>query len=224
MTFSRKTLAALALCAPLASFAAPASSNLDPLFALTPDANVYESTSVKHVTVQGTLSGGNDVAWYSFSAQAGQQLFTDHDDGINGDTLIDSVLSLFDASGRLLAMADDGDLDLGSIDNGGGGTSNAFLGVYTLPTSGMYYLALSSFGNGGDDTGCSVDGVLQQPGSGGYGGMSYTGCSVNFSLANNGSLDGSFTLHVSLTAVPEPGSLSLAGLALAGMMVRRRRR
>ena len=227
MTLSRKILPALALCVPLASFAAPSAVDLDPSFGITPDLNVYESATVKHTTVQGTLSGVNGVAWYSFTGQAGQQLWADHDDDINGDTLIDSMLSLFDANGTLLAWGDDTLADPGSFDNGY--TANAFLGAYTLQSSGVYYLALSSSGNLADDTGCNFSASLSQPVSGSFSGGAYTDCSAtSFAFTNGGTADGNFTLHVSLTsgpAVPEPGTLPLAALALTtGLMVRRRRR
>lgn len=233
MTLLRKLLAALSLCVPLASFAAPSATDLDPLLALTPDANVFESNTWKHATVQGALSGYNDVAWYAFTGRAGQRFFADHDDASQGDTLTDSVLSLFDANGTLLAVGDDSDLDPGSNDIGGAFTFNAFLGTYTLPSSGLYYLALSAAGNGPDLAGCrGIEGsLLQQPGSEAIGGTQYAQCSAQFAFTDNGSADGSFMLHVSLSdgttqAVPEPGALSLvlAGLPLAGLVARRRRR
>ena len=46
MNLSHKIVSAVALCVPLASFAAPSAFDPDPEFGITPDANVYASATV----------------------------------------------------------------------------------------------------------------------------------------------------------------------------------
>lgn len=71
---------------------------------------------------------GNDVDYFSFEARGGTTLIAEV---LNGR--LDTVLGLFDASGSLIAVDDDG----------GAGLLSRI--VYQVPADGQYFLAVSSF-------------------------------------------------------------------------------
>ena len=60
---------------------------------------------------------------------------------------------------------------------------------------------------------------------GDYGGISYGGSGATFTWDQDGLYDGgNYTLHVSLSQVPEPTTLALFGLGLAGIGYQQRRK
>jgi hypothetical protein len=109
----------------------------------------FLSADVNHIT---EISGPNDVDFFRFSATAGQVIVAQL---IAGQ--IDSVLGLYDAGGRLLAVDDD---------SGAGVLSRI---VFTIPQDGHYAVAVSTFpdfqfdGGGTGGTGRYVLDVHEQP-------------------------------------------------------------
>lgn len=81
--------------------------------------------------VNGRLSQPDDIDYYSFTAKKGQRLHFEVEARRYGSPL-DSVLELYDAKGKLLVEADDGDLFLGK-------DSRIF---WTAPADGKYAIAV----------------------------------------------------------------------------------
>lgn len=173
-------------------------------------------------TVSGTGgSGTGDVDFYSFSTLGGGALFD-----IDAPTGFDSILSLFDSTGTLIADNDDAGSEPGT-----GSGFDSYIGTIAL-APGVYYIAVSQFANFA--TAHSLGGFfsLTRPDSG-FGGSLTPGRPVGLSTFGASGADGSatYTLHISLespgVAVPEPTSLALLSIGGIGMLigaVRRRRK
>jgi hypothetical protein len=237
----RRVLAGLLACAAGlclgvgSANAVPVATSLDGAFGLGANANIFNSTTVPHTTVQGVLASSSQVDWYSFAGTAGGTFYADHDGGgaVGTAALSDSELWLFNSSGDLLAFGDDTGYSLGpdpgSAGNVGGITWDAFVGAYTLPSNDTYYLALTSFSNYAsvlNSAGCTSSSSYSRP-DGGYGGEIASGCSdPGFAFTGPGYYTGSYTLNVSLLAasVPEPTTIALFGIGLAGLGFSRRRK
>lgn len=165
-------------------------------------------------------NGGSDVDFFSFQANAGRTYF----DIDNSPVSFDTILSLFDSAGTLLAFGDDSFPE----DPGTNVGFDSFLGVFNLSAAGTYYIAVSQFNNfpSAAFTASSFSN-LTRPDSG-FGGFSVAGVETgNSSFESNGVQLGSpYTLHIS-TAVPEPASvlgLLTVGALGAGSALKRKQK
>ena len=84
-------------------------------------------------TAQDRIGGRDDVDLFVFRLEAGQTVTAVTDNGDDGDP--DTVLSLFDGNGNVLAVDDDS-----------GGNFESLL-TYTASSGGTYYIGVSSFSN-----------------------------------------------------------------------------
>jgi hypothetical protein len=191
-------------------------------FTLPVPATVFDPPGWATATILGT--GGtaigaaeSDVDFYSFTTAGGGALF-----GIDNDPFtFDTILSLFDSSGTLIAFDDDSPPE----DPGTDSSTDSFIGVITL-TAGTYYVAVSEFGNFPSEVlaGVTTGPPLTRP-DGGFGGFPVTAGATpgNSSFPESGP-DGplDYTLHISLEnvagggVIPEP--MSLVVWSLLGMI------
>jgi len=191
------------------------------LFTPNADPNVFGSLPT--ATVLGL--GGGDVDFFSFSANAGIAYF-DIDD--NPETF-DTMVSLFDANGTLIGFDDDSS----PADPGSENGQDSFLGVFNLPASGTYYVAVSQFGNYPNGYSSITETNLTRP-DGEPGGFAISGATFGkstFQSAGNAGSSG-YTLNISLgspagTADAPLPSAAWGGLAILGgwalTRIRRRR-
>ena len=200
---------------PLGSFTTPSSGDIfrnatnDPLL-----------PAFAAVTIEGR-GGLDDVDFYRFTGNAGEVIFIDIDHGWD-----DPALSLFANDGTLLAFND----DMLELDPGSTSLFDPFIGVYTLPASGNYFIAVSEYPNFPFEW-YTASGFtpLTRP-DGFFGGEILTPRGFDSSFLSNGSQeDFEYTLHLSrgITpsgAVPEPGTMAIFALGCGGWAWRRRQR
>lgn len=200
-------------------------TNVDGNFDLSFDADIYNSTTIGHVSIQSENNSFNDVDWYSFTGMAGNTVDLDIDYGWNDNTFtVDTTLHLFDSTGTVLAFSDDSSLDPGSISG-----LDSFIGTYTLLSTGTYYAAVSNFSNFANGI-IGFGNPLFTPG-GDVGGNQVKGATGDSSFTNSGAYDsGTYTLHISTGSgdvggeIPEPTTIVIWGCGLFGVTLLRRRK
>ena len=192
--------------------------------AFTPNVNPNVFGSLPTATILGA-GGDNDVDFFSFQANGGTVSFDIDNDPFTFDTF----LSLFDSNGTLIALDDDSDSN--PLDPGTEVYTDSFLGEFTLPSAGTYYIAVSQFLNSPTQYDFSNNNLglvpLARP-DGESGGFSVFGVTAGDSsfFSSGDQLGLPYTLHISLSSpVPEPGSMALlVGMMSAGGILLKRRR
>jgi hypothetical protein len=186
-------------------------------------ATVFNPPGFPTATISGA-GGSADVDFYSFTAPGGSLLLDIDNDPFTFDTMV----SLFNSAGTLIAFDDDSFPE----DPGTAFGGDSFIGTYTLPGPGTYYVAVSQFPNFPTAADCVSSGLILTRPDGEFGGRSLTGCAVgDATFPNSGLQQGAdYTLHISLSAsaaaVPMPATLALlvsAGAGLGAVRAWRRR-
>lgn len=187
-------------------------------FTLPVPGSVFNPPGFYTASLQGS-NGADDVDFFRFTAGGGQ-IYLDMD---NSPATFDPIVALFNSAGTLLAYGDDSDLDDGTEN-----TVDSFVGLFTLPGAGIYYIGVSQNANFPTTALTGIDTPLVRPG-GGFGGYSVSGVASGVSTYDFSGVQpggSSYTLQVSAqNAVPEPASFGVMGAALVliGYVVRRRR-
>jgi hypothetical protein len=179
-------------------------------FTLPVPAGVFNPPGWATATIQGQ-GGGNDVDFYSFTTGAGSALF-DIDGTASG---FDSLLSLFNSAGTLIAQDDDSSpADLGSA-----AASDSFLGTIVLST-GTYYIGVSTYQNFPTGAALYPDQKFVRPDGNSTGGIvaTSTGGDTYWYGNTSAGTGKAYTLNISLSAVPEPGMLALVISGMLGLL------
>lgn len=190
-------------------------------FTTTADPNVFGTLPT------ATLRGGaglNDVDFYAFQANAGTAYFDVDQPFFN----FDSALALFDSNGTLIGFSDNSS----PADSGSQSDADPFLGVFTLPSAGTYYAAVSSafnLPNQLSNPGITLASLIRPDDA--HGGSAVSGAAVgNSSFGASGTQigDSGYRLRISISPatspVPEPGGIALLAGMSGGIVVFRCRR
>ena len=108
-------------------------------YTLLSDANITNSTTTPHATINATAAGGG-LEYYRVDATAGATAIFDID-----NSSIDTWIELVNSSGTVLANNDDG----ASLDAGSTSSTNSYL-TYTFTTAGTYYIRVGRWTQAAD--------------------------------------------------------------------------
>jgi pre-peptidase len=196
-------------------------TNVDAYFDLLPDEAIFDATTEAHASASSTNDAATDVDWYSFTGFAGASVFFDIDCGAGCGDSVDTTLALFDGAGTLIAFGDDSyPLDPGTSDE-----RDSFVGVYGLPTSGTYYVAVSNYDRfPAAISSCAFTAQMTRPDGAVAGGSAAFDCTPGDDSFSGGLVGtGDYLLHISNSQpLPEPGTVPSIGLGLALLGLTRR--
>lgn len=169
-------------------------------FAIAANADLTDQSDPS-VSIHGIIASAADKDFYQFSFKAGEKVIFDID---YGKPDVDTVIFLYDASGKQLATNDDvpGTAHPLSIDHGSMSFLDSYL-TYTFATDGEYSLMVKPYRTGGDyQLNVSIDDAT-----------AVSAAPQPFAIGINAALldtDGSESVSVTLFGLPE-GALLSAG-------------